>query len=75
MPPARTDRPTRRVLTSRRDGSVYVVQSAEDLITILPKGARRGGPAEVAFTPGRLHVQGVRAWVDAERAARRGRHH
>lgn len=79
MTPARTDRPTRRMLTSRRDGSVYIVELSEDLITIRPKGSRRGGPAEVAFTPGRLHVQGVRVRVDAERAARRsarrGRRH
>jgi len=71
MTPARSDRPTRRVLISRRDGTRYVVELRDDVIVIRPKGTRRGGPTEVAFTPGQLVLQGVRARVEAERMAKR----
>lgn len=71
MTPARNDRPTRRVLISRRDGTPYVVELWEDLIVIRRKGTRRGGPTEVSFTPGQLVLQGVRARIEAERMAKR----
>jgi hypothetical protein len=71
MTPARNDRPTRRVLVSRCDGTKYAVELSEDLIVIRRKGTRRGGPTEVAFTPGQLVLQGVRARVEAERMAKR----
>lgn len=65
MRPARTDRPTRRVLISGRDGTPDVVEFSEDLIVIRRKRTRRGGPTEFAFTPGRLVLQGVRARIEA----------
>jgi hypothetical protein len=64
-------RPTRRVLTSHRDGKSYVVELYAERVVVRLFGAHRGGPLEVDFSPALLLQQGVRARVDAERAAKR----
>lgn len=48
------ERPLARLLTGYQ-GSEYVVELTTRLITIRPKGARRGGPQEVQITPSLLH--------------------
>jgi hypothetical protein len=43
-------------------GAEYVVELTTQLITVRPKGAKRGGPQEVRITPSSLHDKLILAW-------------
>lgn len=49
-----TEKPLARLLIGYQ-GSEYVVELTTRLITIRPKGSRRGGPLEKQITPSSLH--------------------
>jgi hypothetical protein len=51
MTKASDDKPVRRVTTPNRYGEVFVVELYNSRIVVRPKGARRGGPAEVEMSP------------------------
>lgn len=65
-------RPTRRLMAGRR-GDEYVVELGLDVITIRPKRARRGGPAEVTVLPGQIYVRAMMAMINASKPSRRRR--
>lgn len=49
-----TEKPVGRYLTGYQ-GQEYVVELTSRLITVRPKGSKRGGPAEKSITPSKLH--------------------
>lgn len=51
-----TEKPLARVLVGYQ-GQEYVVELTTRLITVRPKGSRRGGPAEKQATASWLHDQ------------------
>jgi hypothetical protein len=66
-------RPTRRMMAGFR-GDHYAVELRSKVVIIRPKGARRGGPAEVTVTPGAMYVRAMMAQAEARKAMkRRGR--
>ena len=71
MTPARNDKPTVRRVHSRFDGAL-TVEIAEDMLVMRPKGARKGGPAEV-FVPWGLVYQIAMDPEGVARPRRRGR--
>lgn len=74
MTKASDTRPTRRFMDGIR-GPGYVVELRAAVLVIRPKGARRGGPAEITVTPGAIYVRSMMAQADARKAmkARRRR--
>jgi hypothetical protein len=69
MTRASDTRPTRRLLAGAFGD--YVVELTGRTIVVRPKGTRRGGPAEVVTTPGKLHVRLVAERVAEQLAAKR----
>lgn len=63
-------RPTRRLLEAPRHDRPFVVELLSEVIILRPKGARRGGPAEVVILPGAAYV---RAIMDRKATRRRTR--
>jgi hypothetical protein len=57
---AQDARPTVRVCASKYDGDL-VVEVRERTLVIRPVRARRGGPAEVEVSVGRIYESGLRA--------------
>jgi hypothetical protein len=49
-----TEKPLARLLVGYQ-GAEYAVELTKGFITIRPKGAKRGGPAEKRITPSSLH--------------------
>ena len=70
MTHASDESPTRRVVLGYQ-GAEYVVELRSNLILVRPKGTRRGGSAEVAITPSRLHDRLLAARTEEERPRRR----
>lgn len=70
MTRANNEAPTRRIVKGYQ-GSEYVVELSEGLISVRPKGARKGGPADKQITPSALHDKLVMA--DKAPVRRRGR--
>lgn len=60
-------RPTRRLLEAPRHDRPFVVELLAEVIIIRPKGARRGGPAEVVIMPGAAYVRALMASKPARR--------
>lgn len=71
MTPARDLKPTRRELQGRGwltlPGPLFVVELSRGTIAVRPKGARRGGPAEVVLPVGLLYQHGLQARVVPKR--------
>lgn len=71
MPTRASDvRPTRRLVESPL-GDAYVLEVYARRLVLRPKGARRGGPAEVEVSPGRVYQRALRERLEAERAEKR----
>lgn len=66
-------RPTRRLLAAPRHDRPFVVELMAEVIIIRPKGARRGGPAEVAIMPGAAYVRALMAKPAGRRRRKGGR--
>lgn len=64
-------RPTRRVLAAPRHDRPFVVELLSEVIILRPKGARRGGPAEVVVLPGAVYVRALMTQVKARRTRTR----
>lgn len=62
MTRAKDESPTQRIVKGYQ-GKEYVVELRSDQIIVRPKGARRGGPAEVTITPSALHDKLILAWA------------
>lgn len=65
-------RPVRRMMDGIRGGN-YAVEVRARTVVIRPKGARRGGPAEVTVTPGAVYVRAMMAQAEARKAMKRRR--
>lgn len=72
MTKASNTRPTRRILTAPKHDRPFVVELMAEAIIIRPKGARRGGPAEVVILPGAAYVRGLWERKAATRRTRKG---
>lgn len=70
MTRASDERPTRRVILSQF-GDEYVVELRREVIVLRPKGSRRGGPAEVQLSPGKLYIHAVANKLEAGKTRRR----
>ncbi len=64
-------RPTRRIMSGREwrnlPGQEYTVELFRSVVKVRPKGARRGGPAEVLVPIGALYQHGMAAKVTETR--------
>lgn len=72
MTRASDSRPIRRVLITM-DGSELVFELGARTITVRPLGTRRGGPAEVQFTPGLIYQRALMDRADQARDQKIGR--
>jgi hypothetical protein len=63
-------RPTRRVLEAPRHDRPFVVELLSEVIILRPKGARRGGPAEVVVLPGAVYVRAMMQQTRSRRTRR-----
>jgi hypothetical protein len=81
MTRANDERPTRRIMSGREwrnlPGQDYTVEMFRTVVKVRPKGARRGGPAEVVVPIGALYQHGMAAKATEKRRlkalAKRGR--